>query len=198
MLAATSFLVIVLLVITALIPTHGNEAQAAPVELMFSMPAFPATPEVSHGLVEGGIPAIVIQEELSAIPWRTAPDKPAVGGPVAAAAPTGHPSGAALSGAQFDDLLSQAGYGPDTWASVKAVADCESHWIPTVIGDSGSSFGLLQEQPQWHQAKLDALFAAGAVANEDWLDPLTNLKVAYVISAGGHNFSAWTCRVVLG
>lgn len=46
----------------------------------------------------------------------------------------------------------------------------------------------MQEKPEYHQAKANALFGPDA----SLYDPEVNVAVARVIS-GGYDFSAWTC-----
>lgn len=42
-------------------------------------------------------------------------------------------------------------------ALVMAVIKKESNFKPDTLGDSGRSYGLMQIQPRWHQARADAL-----------------------------------------
>lgn len=42
-------------------------------------------------------------------------------------------------------------------ALVMAVIKKESNFKPDTLGDSGRSYGLMQVQPRWHQARADAL-----------------------------------------
>lgn len=66
-----------------------------------------------------------------------------------------------------------------------AVAWCESRWSAWAIGDHGASLGLFQVQPRWHQWR---------VPGEDLADPEVNTRAAYLISGGGRDWSAWTCK----
>lgn len=73
------------------------------------------------------------------------------------------------------------------------VAWCESRYRPGATGASDDR-GLFQIIPYWHSAKLARLYADGAVANEDYYDPHTNTVLAHVISEGGTNWWAWSCK----
>lgn len=54
---------------------------------------------------------------------------------------------------------------------VFAVIERESQYNPNVIGDSGESFGLMQVQPKWHEARMERLGVT------DLLDPYQNVLV---------------------
>lgn len=61
---------------------------------------------------------------------------------------------------------------PDVPASmIKAMITRESHWNPTCLGDHGTSYGLMQIKPKWHQWRADKLGVT------DWLDPYGNILV---------------------
>ena len=66
-----------------------------------------------------------------------------------------------------------------------AVAWCESRWNPGAVGDGGASLGAFQIQPRWHQWR---------VPGEDLLDLTVNVRAAWLISSGGTDWSAWTCK----
>ncbi len=68
------------------------------------------------------------------------------------------------------------------------IMSCESGGDPNATGIYGHR-GLMQELPEYHQAKADSLFGPGA----NLYDPEVNIAVARVIS-GGYNFSAWECQ----
>lgn len=69
-----------------------------------------------------------------------------------------------------------------------SIAWCESRWQPGAVGDHGASLGLFQIQPRWHQWR---------VPGEDLADPEVNVRAAYIISNGGRDWSAWSCRWVV-
>lgn len=54
---------------------------------------------------------------------------------------------------------------------VKAVIKVESNWQHDLIGDNGQSYGLMQIQPRWHQARMDRLGVT------DLLNPEQNVLV---------------------
>lgn len=66
-----------------------------------------------------------------------------------------------------------------------AVAWCESRWNPGAVGDGGASLGAFQIQPRWHQWR---------VPGEDLMDLAVNVRAAWLISSGGTDWSAWTCK----
>lgn len=70
-----------------------------------------------------------------------------------------------------------------------AIAFCESRYGAWAVGDHGASLGLFQIQPRWHQWR---------VPGEDLMDADVNTRAAWLISNGGRDWSAWTCRFVLG
>ena len=84
-----------------------------------------------------------------------------------------------LTEAQMVDLLRQAGFDEYTWPFMLRIAWCESKFSPNATGAAGE-VGLFQVHPRWHP---DATY-----------DPLGNVKAAYRISAGGYDYSAWSCR----
>jgi len=66
-----------------------------------------------------------------------------------------------------------------------AVAWCESRYSAWAIGDHGASVGLFQIQPRWHQWR---------VPGENLTDPAVNTRAAWLISSGGTDWGAWTCK----
>lgn len=56
-------------------------------------------------------------------------------------------------------------------AIIIAMIERESNYKSTTIGDNGHSFGLMQIQPQWHQARMNRLGC------QDLLDPYQNVWV---------------------
>lgn len=54
---------------------------------------------------------------------------------------------------------------------VIAVIKRESEFKSNKMGDNGNSYGLMQVQPRWHQARMDSLFCP------DLLDPYQNVTV---------------------
>lgn len=61
---------------------------------------------------------------------------------------------------------------PDVPASmIKAMIARESHWNPLCLGDHGTSYGLMQIKPKWHQWRADKLGVT------DWFDPYGNILI---------------------
>lgn len=70
-------------------------------------------------------------------------------------------------------------------AAALRVAECESHLYPRAVGAAGER-GLFQIHPvhrSWLGARWDRLF-----------EPMVNARVAYGMSDGGTNWSAWSCQ----
>jgi len=80
----------------------------------------------------------------------------------------------------------------ETAAAACTVAHCESTYRPGAT--NGMFLGLFQIGPPYHHDKLTRLYAAGAVANEDYFDPHTNTVLAYDITAGGRDWSQFSCK----
>ena len=57
-------------------------------------------------------------------------------------------------------------------ALVFAMIKKESWYDPNLKGDGGNSYGLMQVQPKWHQARMDKLGVT------DLMDPYQNVEVA--------------------
>ena len=56
-------------------------------------------------------------------------------------------------------------------AIVVAMIERESYYNPLCMGDNGASYGLMQIQPRWHQARMDKLGCTNL------LDPYQNVTV---------------------
>jgi hypothetical protein len=73
-----------------------------------------------------------------------------------------------------------------TEAAALRIAKCESHLWRWAVGSAGER-GIFQVHP----------VHAGWLGGRTWarmFDPLVNAKVAYGMSDGGTNWSAWTCQ----
>lgn len=91
-----------------------------------------------------------------------------------------------LSEAEMVDVLRSAGWPEDVIPYALTVTWCESRWQPGAIGDYGASLGIFQIQPQWHTWRLNA------VGGGDWLDAVTNARVAlHLWQTNG--WQPWTC-----
>ena len=80
-------------------------------------------------------------------------------------------------------------------AIVVAMIKKESTYRPGTIGDNGNSFGLMQVQPKWHQARMDKLGVT------DLLDPYQNVLVGvdYLAELFGHGRDLkWTLMAYNG
>lgn len=66
------------------------------------------------------------------------------------------------------ELCSQAGIDPSI---IIAMIKTESDYNVNTVGDNGNSFGLMQVQPRFHQARMDKLGC------EDLLNPYQNVAV---------------------
>jgi len=100
-----------------------------------------------------------------------------------------HPWPAQLTEADIDAIYDEAGVPADWRAPLKAIAFCESKWMPGAVGDSGNSLGLHQLWRGW------------AAPGEDLLDPVTNTRVAVAVRAQRGRFGGaggWTCADLLG
>jgi hypothetical protein len=98
--------------------------------------------------------------------------------------------------AQVADLARSAGFPEPTIARAVAVAKCESSLRPDAKGDGhlvdvewGPSIGIWQIRSRW------ADLGTGRPRDPSRLtDPAFNARAAYALSAGGADWSAWSCR----
>lgn len=77
----------------------------------------------------------------------------------------------------------------DTCPRALRIATCESDLDPSAYNRSGAS-GLFEIMLPLH---ADVFDAHGWSAS-DWADPFKNATVAYDLSSGGANWSAWVCQ----
>jgi hypothetical protein len=107
----------------------------------------------------------------------------------------------------LNDVWEAAGIPEEWWWEFAIIADCESRWTPSQVGDGGLAKGLLQihwyPQADW-RGWFEAALAAGYVSESDrdlWADPVVNAKVGHFIRVnrgrfGG--FGGWTCADLRG
>lgn len=114
-------------------------------------------------------------------PPPTATPVPATATPAPTAAPrrVGWPTNRRLTKAEMRSLALAGGF--PAWAVPAAlrVAWCESSWQPWRTGRAGER-GLWQVHPLYHP--------------DSTYDPLGNARAAVRISAGGRDWSQWTCQ----
>lgn len=93
------------------------------------------------------------------------------------------------------DLIHQAGFtgaGANTmYGIVMAESGGDAHAHNGNAGTGDNSYGLAQINMLGSMGPA-RLKQYGLSSNDDLFDPLTNLKVAFKLSGGGSNFSAWT------
>lgn len=97
------------------------------------------------------------------------------------------------SPAEFRGLAQRAGFSPAATEKALRVATCESGLRPHAVGDGklanekwGPSLGPFQVRTLWS----DLLGTRSPMLN---FIPAFNASAAYRISAGGTDWSAWTC-----
>jgi lysozyme-like protein len=103
---------------------------------------------------------------------------------------------ASLDEARIAELARASGFPESTIAKAVDVARCESGFRARALGDGhlvdltwGPSIGV------WQIRSRHADFGTGRPRDASRLiDPAFNARAAYAISAGGTDWSAWTCR----
>lgn len=151
--------------------------------MRFTVPLLAAVPVFLLSLPvprEQGVSIELIPQTPIVINVAATPDVEAL---VPTPTPTAFPE--VLTDSDMDRLVTAAGFSPETRDAAKAVAFCESRYRAGAVGDEGRSLGLWQIQPRWHQWR---------VPGGDLLDPELNARAAYLISNGGTDWSAWTCK----
>ncbi len=101
----------------------------------------------------------------------------------------------ALSGADVARLAYNAGFRGEDLVKVVAISKRESNWTPTAFNGNAAtndlSYGLMQinMKDSLGPARLSQF---GIAANEDLLDPQTNMNAAFTLySRGGNSLRAW-------
>ncbi len=102
---------------------------------------------------------------------------------------------AAADGGSLQGVLRQAGFRGDALRTAYAVALAESGGRPTAhnpnVNTGDNSYGLFQINMLGDMGPA-RLRQFGLSSNEDLYDPLTNARVAYLMSGGGRDWSPWT------
>ena len=101
----------------------------------------------------------------------------------------------ALSGADVARLAHNAGFRGEDLVKVVAISKRESNWTPTAFNGNAAtndlSYGLMQinMKDSLGPARLSQF---GISANEDLLDPQTNMNAAFTLySRGGNSLRPW-------
>jgi hypothetical protein len=96
-----------------------------------------------------------------------------------------------LSDEQLTIILKQAGFSGNGLKMAKAIAFYESTNRPMALNKSSNCYGLFQINMSGSMGP-DRLDKYGLNSNEDLFNPLINAQIAYKMSSGGSNWSAWS------
>ncbi len=96
-----------------------------------------------------------------------------------------------LSGDELDNILRQAGFSGNGLKMAKAIAFYESTNRPMALNKSSNCYGLFQINMTGSMGP-DRRKKYGLKSNEDLYNPLINAQIAYHMSSGGTNWSAWS------
>jgi hypothetical protein len=96
-----------------------------------------------------------------------------------------------LSDNELDSILRQAGFSGNGLRMAKAIAFYESTNRPMALNKSSNCYGLFQINMAGSMGP-DRRKKYGLNGNEDLYNPLINAQVAYQMSGGGKNWSAWS------
>lgn len=97
----------------------------------------------------------------------------------------------AIDAARMREIVAAAGFPPETQDAALAVAWCESNFNPGAVGAAGE-LGQFQIHPV-HFPYLRETFGPAV----DIASPEVNAWYAYRLSAGGTDWSHWSCKKVL-
>lgn len=98
---------------------------------------------------------------------------------------------AQLSDKQLDNILRQAGFEGHGLKMAKAIVFYESTNRPMALNKSSNCYGLFQINMTGSMGP-DRRQKYGLKSNEDLYNPLINAQIAYQMSNGGKNWSAWS------
>lgn len=96
-----------------------------------------------------------------------------------------------LSDKELDSILRQAGFKDDGLKMAKAIAFYESTNRPMSLNRSSECYGLFQINMSGSMGP-NRREKYGLKSNEDLYNPLISAQVAYQMSNGGKNWSAWS------
>lgn len=96
-----------------------------------------------------------------------------------------------LSEDQLDSILRQAGFSGKGLSMAKAVVFYESTNRPMALNKSSNCYGLFQINMTGSMGP-DRRKKYGLKSNEDLYNPLINAQIAFQMSNGGKNWSAWS------
>jgi hypothetical protein len=96
-----------------------------------------------------------------------------------------------LSDSKLTEILKQAGFSGNGLKMAKAIAFYESTNRPMALNKSSNCYGLFQINMSGSMGP-DRREKYGLKTNEDLFNPLINAQIAYKMSSGGSNWSAWS------
>lgn len=100
-----------------------------------------------------------------------------------------------LSDEQLDEILKQAGFKGNGLKMAKAIAFYESTNRPMSLNRSSECYGLFQINMSGSMGP-NRREKYGLKSNEDLYNPLINAQIAYQMSNGGSNWSAWSTETL--
>jgi hypothetical protein len=96
-----------------------------------------------------------------------------------------------LSEKELDSILRQAGFSGNGLKMAKNIVFLESTNRPMALNKSSNCYGLFQINMTGSMGP-DRRKKYGLKSNEDLYNPLVNAQIAYQMSNGGKNWSAWS------
>jgi hypothetical protein len=100
-----------------------------------------------------------------------------------------------LSEKELDSILRQAGFSGNGLKMAKAIVFYESTNRPMALNKSSNCYGLFQINMTGSMGP-DRRKKYGLKSNEDLYNPLINAQIAYQMSSGGKNWSAWSTEKI--
>jgi hypothetical protein len=99
-----------------------------------------------------------------------------------------------LSEKELDSTLRQAGFSGNGLKMAKAIAFHESTNRPMALNKSSNCYGLFQINMTGSMGP-DRRKKYGLKSNEDLYNPLISAQIAYQMSSGGKDWSAWSTEM---